>query len=272
VQKELSGQVVGDGMMMRFTVAGPTLKVEGVRFEEPIAAQNKIIAAEAQELVGKPFSRFTIELFLQEHVRPVYWERGHLRVKFPAPQARFTGDPRKPLADSVLVLIPVEPGAIYRWAGVTWTGNAAFGPAALDSFVQIPGGLPVNGNKVQETWQGIEHEYGRRGYIAMKLAAEPAFDETNLRVRYTVRIDEGLAYRMGELIITGLSPLASRKLSEAWAIEKGAVFDRIYLDNFLAACESKRIFGDYVVHYDTVGHLLQTHPETRTVDLMIDFK
>ncbi len=272
VERELSGQVVGDGMMMRFILKGPLLKVEGLRMDEPIVAQNKAIAAEARELAGKLFSRFTVELFLQEHVRPVYWERGHLRVRFAPPQARFTGDPRKPLADSVLVIVPIEPGPVYRWGGVTWTGNAAFGPAALDAFVLLPAGLPANGNQVEETWQRIEQEYGRRGYIEMRLRATPAFDETNLRVHYTVKMDEGRAYRMGELVLTGLSPLASRKLTEAWTLEKGAVFDAKYLEDFLAACRSKKVFGDYVIHYDEVGHMLQPNPETRTVDVMIDFK
>lgn len=271
IQRELIGQITSDGMMMRFVIEGPSLKVGAVQFQHPLAAADARVRVQAQELVGKPYSRFAVELFVNEHVRPLYDERGHLRAQYGRPMARFTGDPNKPLPDDVLVLVGIEPGGIYRWGGITWQGNAAFGPAALNAFVQLPAGEPANGTKILQLWQRIGEEYGRRGYIEVKLTPKPRYDETQLRVHYDVQVDEGDVYRMGELVITGLSALAKRKLTEAWTIEKGSTFNRTYLMEFLASCESKKVFGEYVVHYDEVGHLLQPRPG-RLVDVMIDFK
>lgn len=271
IQRELIGQIYGEGMMMRFSIEGPSLKVGQVQFQNEIAAADPRLRIQAQELVGKPYSRFAVEMFINEHVRPLYDERGHLRAVFGPPQARFTGDPNKPLPDNVLILIPIEPGATYRWGGVTWQGNAAFGPAALQAFVPFPTGEPANGVRITRFWHTIEDEYGRRGYIDVKVLPVARFDETQKRVHYDVQITEGQIYRMGELVITGLSALAQRKLREAWTLTKGAVFSRAYFEGFLASCENKKVFGDYVVHYDEVGHLLQTKPDG-TVDVMIDFK
>lgn len=271
VQRELIGQIYADGMMMRFHIEGPSLKVGGVQFQDQLASSHPAMRLLTQQLIGKSYSRFAVEVFINEHVRPLYEARGNLRARYGPPQARFTGDPNKPLPDHVLVLIPIDPGSTYRWGGVTWNGNAAFGPAALDAFVPFPAGEPANGNHIQKLWHTIEDEYGRRGFVQAKVTPIAQYDQPQLRVHYEVTIAEGNLFRMGELVITGLSELAKRKLREAWTLPKGAVFNNSYFLEFLASCHSKKIFGDYVVHYDDVGYLLQPKPD-HTIDVMIDFK
>lgn len=272
VLHELVGRIDGDGMMLRFVLEGPTLKVGEIRFPEPIAAADRAVKALAQDLTGKPYSRFAVELFVREHVRPLYEARGHLRAQYHRPLARFTGDPNKPLPDNILVIVPIDPGAIYRWGGVTWRGNAAFGPVALDALVQFPAGEPANGVRIEQLWENIKNEYGRLGYLETKITPAPAYDEAQKRVQYDVQISEGPVFRMGELVITGLSALAKRKIHQAWILEKGAVFNQSYFREFLTSCENKKIFGDYVVHYDEVGHVLDRKPDIKTVNVLIDFK
>jgi outer membrane protein assembly factor BamA len=271
VDHALMGEPGGDQMIIHFSLSGPVLKINAFRFEDPVAADSRRIALAATDMLGKPFSRFAVEMFLFEQVRPIYLERGHLRVRFGTPQARFTGDPNKPLADNVLVVIPIEPGPIYRWGGATWSGNAAFGPLALDEFLRLPVGEPVSGLRILAGWEKVKDEYARRGYVDIALNPVPAYDDHELRVTYRVQVTEGPAYKMGELVITGLSIPAERIVRGAWRITKGATFDRLYFDEFLAT-GIKQAFGDYVVHYDKVGHLLRTNPETRVVDVLLDFR
>ncbi len=272
IRRERVGQIHTDGMMLRFSIDGPALKIGAIEFEDPIAAADAALRALAQDLVGKKYSRMAVEIFVREQVRPLYLQRGHLRALYNRPKARFTGDPNKPLADNVLVLIPIVPGPVFRWGGVTWAGNAAFGAKALDAYVAFPAGETVNGVSVENLWETIQSEYGRLGYLEAKLLPLPRYDESQLKVNYEVRISEGPVYRMGELVITGLSPLAKRKIQEAWTLEKGAVFNSKYFEEFLASCESKKIFGDYVVHYDEVGYLLDRKPENHSVNVLLDFK
>jgi outer membrane protein assembly factor BamA len=103
--------------------------------------------------------------------------------------------------------------------------------------------------------------------------AEPAFDPTAAIVRYRVHITEGPQYRMGKLVITGLSIPAERRLVAAWTLQQGDIFNLQYFEEFLEKdARQKRAFGDYVVHYSKVGHLLRTNPDARTVDVLIDFQ
>lgn len=270
VENQVIARPDGAGDMVMFTVAGASLKIAGFDFQDPIAAESRRIAQAKQDLIGKPYSRYTIEMFLMEQVRPVYLDRGHLRVAFDTPRARFTGDPNKPLGD-VTVAIAIQPGPLYRWGGVTWRGNNALDSAALDALVQLPVGQPANGTLIAGTWLKVENEYGRRGYLDAKVAPEAAYDDAAQRVAYTVTISEGTQYRMGELVITGLSVVAERKIREAWGIAKGATFDRAYFEEFLES-GVKRAFAGYVVHYQKIGRWLRTNPDARVVDVLLDFR
>ena len=89
-------------------------------------------------------------------------------------------------------------------------------------------------------------------------------------MKYRATLDEGVQYRMGEMVITGLSPAAERKLVEGWHLPRGQIFDGLYFEEFLAK-GIKEAFGDYPVHFDEVGRWLRTNAETRTVDILLDF-
>jgi outer membrane protein assembly factor BamA len=258
-------------MVQSFRVAGRELRVEGLEFGDAFAANHPRVREFARELVGRPYSRYSVEIFVYDHVRPIYHERGQLRAEFGRPLARFTGDPRQPLAEQVLVFVPITPGAVYRWAGVAWEGNTAFGPAPLDEFLAMREGMPADGLRLLAGWRRIENEYHRRGFLDFEMEAEPEFDEAAHTVRFRARLREGPQYRMGQLVITGLSLTAERLLVAAWRIPAGEYFDQVWFEEFLEK-GVRPAFGSHVVNYETIGHLLRKNAEARTVDVLIDFK
>lgn len=258
-------------MVQSFRVSGRELRVEGLEFGDAFAANHPRVREFARELVGRPYSRFSVEIFVYDHVRPIYHERGQLRAEFGRPLARFTGDPRQPLADQVLVVVPIAPGAVYRWAGALWEGNDAFGTAPLDDFLAMREGMPADGLRLLAGWRRIENEYHRRGFLDFEMETEPEFDEAAHTVRYRARLREGPQYRMGQLVITGLSLTAERLLTAAWRIPAGEYFDQVWFEEFLEK-GVRPAFGAHVVNYETIGHLLRKNAEARTVDVLIDFK
>ena len=76
------------------------------------------------------------------------------------------------------------------------------------------------------------------------------------------------------MVITGMSLAGERMIREAWPLKPGDIMDKALFEQFLLRLEHHResIFKDLAVHYDTVGHWLQTDPEKGTVDVLIDFK
>jgi outer membrane protein insertion porin family len=261
------------GMIQRFEIKGVAgLEVIGVQFGDALAAESRKLAEAARDLRGKPFSRFAVGVFAGEHVRPLYLARGNLRVQFGTPQARFTGNPNQPLPDNVIVFLPITPGPIYRWGGVTWSGNSVFIPQALVDFLGFAPDEVADGLKVEAGWERVRKEYGKHGYLDAAIYAEPMLDDSAARVRYRARISEGVQYRMGQLVITGLSLTAERLLTAAWRIPAGEVFDKSAFEDFLAnQVKNKKLFGEHVVHFQRVGDLLQTNPQKKSVDVLLDF-
>ncbi len=274
VERTLMADPARDGMMQQFRVAGPALTISAVRFSDPLAAESKRVQDRLSDLVGKPYSRFAVEVFANEQVRPVYLERGHLRVRVGKPEAQFTGNPDRPLPDNVVVAVPIEPGPTYAWGGAEWHGNQAVETPELNELLGLRAGETADGMKIAAGWLHVQNEYGRRGYLDVKIQPEPRYDDAAKRVSYRVVINEGPAYRMGELVITGLSLAAENKLRGTWRLAPGQVFDRDYFEQFLARLEKggTELFGDLPVHYDQAGHWLRNNPETHTVDVLLDFK
>jgi outer membrane protein assembly factor BamA len=269
-----SDQPGNDRKVQQFRVAGPALKVEGVDFADALAKTDRKIQERLSDLIGKPYSRSAVELFDFEQVRPVYLAHSFLRVKFGHPMARFAGDPNRPLANTVRVIVPIEPGPAYTWAGAQWNGNVAVSGADLDPIAEQVGlkaGEPADGMKIAALWDKLSDAFGHLGYLEAKFDPVPEYDDQAGRVSYRVSVTEGPQYHMGNLVLTGVSLEGERRLRAAWRIERGALFDRTYYDEFVAK-GVKVAFGDLPFHYEKLGRFLQTDAQAGTVDVLLDFQ
>jgi outer membrane protein assembly factor BamA len=274
VTHQLITAAIGDETVMRFQVDGPTLRVQGVQFGDPLAANSERLKEHVSDIKGPPYSLFAAEIFDFEQVQPLYAEKGLLRAKIGPPQVRLVPDMYDPKESAVELSIPITPGPVYSWKGVSWQGNQAVPSADLDAAVELKPGDAADGMKIEDQWQKIEHEYGERGYLDMKLDAAPQYDDAAHQISYGVKISEGSQYHMGEMVITGLSVEAERRLREAWQIAPGQVFDDGYyeLHMKMLAKPSREIFGNLPVHYNEFGHLLRPDANHHTVDVLMDFK
>jgi hypothetical protein len=262
-----------EGNIVQFRIAAPAMKVKAVEFGDPELNGLHKLAEPLTVLVGKPFSRFATEVFLIEQVRPIYAQRGNLKVRFGVPQVRFTGNPNRPLPDEVNVYVPVEPGPAYKFGGVTWSGNTLYDAVTLNSFLGIAAGVVADGMKLTAAWDRVKREYGRKGYLDASITPQQALDDAHATATFRAVVAEGRQYHMGRMQISGLSVTAERKLLEVWQLEAGQVFDQTYFEDFLEKqAEKKGAFGEYVVTYTTVEHMLRTDPKTGTVDVLLNFK
>ena len=278
VKGELTHQLVappsGDGMILQFRVEDPSLRVKAVQFGDSLAADSERLKDRVSDIKGQPFSRFAIEVFENEQVRPLYASKGFLRAKIGPPQARLTGASDVAGGSNIEILIPITPGAQYSWGGVSWKGNLAVLSTTLDGEVGPKTGEIADGMKIETSWRDIELEYGKRGYLDAKLDAQPYFDDAARRVSYHVNITEGSQYRMGEMTVTGLSLDAEKQLRHEWQLAPGQIFDNAYFEKFLKLLAKPRpeIFGAMPIHYTQCGHWLRPNSDQHTVDVLLDFK
>jgi outer membrane protein assembly factor BamA len=258
-------------LVQEFQLDGSELPVEAVFFTDPLADEDRAVHQSLSQLIGHPFSRYAIDTFVFEQVRPLYEASAHLRVKIGEPAARFTGDPSQPLRKSVTVIVPIEPGPVYKWAGVTWSGNAAIPAADLNALIGLRDGEPADGVKLRAAWVHVSDEYARLGYLDAEVRPSLEFDDAKSRAAGKVSVVEGPQYHMGDLVLSGLSLDGERRIRAAWRIAPGSVFDGKYFDDFVNG-GARTAFGTLPFTYAKVGHFLQKDPKTGKVDVLMDFE
>ncbi len=264
----------GEGNVQEFHIEGASLQTAKLEFSDPTLSDSKAVQQHLSEILGKPYSRMTIDLFLSEAIRPIYLQRGYLRVKLGPPEVRLAGDPNLKLPSQIPAYVPVTPGDVYHWKEVRWVGNTLVSEYTLSGLLGIKRGDIADGMQIEAGWDRAREEYAHRGYLEAKLDPVPAYDDQARTVSYAVTIHEGPQYRFGKMILTGISPGAERKIHASWPIVAGELFDKAKFEELLTKLQThqEQVFGELPVHYDTVGHWLQTDPSKGTVDVLLDFK
>ena len=265
---------LGDGNVQEFRIEGAFLYIAKLEFGDPGLFDSKAARQHLAEIQGKPYSRIAIDLFLSESIKPVYLQQGFLRVKLGPPEIRLTGNPNQKLPEQLPVFIPVERGPVYRWKDLHWTGNTLLSEFTLNGLLAIKPGDVADGLKIEAGWDRVREEYGHRGYLESKLEPTANYDDQAHTVSYSVRIQEGPQFLFSKMVLTGLSPAGERKLRAAWPIPAGAIFDKAKFEEILTKLQAhqEQVFGELPLHYETVGHWLQTDPTNATVDVLLDFK
>lgn len=265
---------LGEGNVQEFQIQGAALQIAGLEFSDPSLADSKVVRQHLSEIQGKPYSRMTIDLFLSEAIRPVYIQQGYLRAKLGPPEVRLSGNPNQKLPDKIPVYVPVASGPVYHWKEARWSGNTVLSEFTLNGLLGVKPGEVADGLKIEAGWDRVREEYGHRGYLETKLDFVTAYDEQAHTVSYAVNVQEGIEYRFGKMVLTGLSPAGEKKLHAAWPIAAGDIFDKAKFEEILTKLQAhqEQVFGELPLHYETVGHWLQTDSSKATVDVLLDFK
>ncbi|HUC52769.1 MAG TPA: POTRA domain-containing protein [Candidatus Cybelea sp.] len=264
----------GEGNVQEIHIEGVAFQIAKLEFGDPSLTDSKAVQQHLSEILGKPYSRMAIDLFLSEAIKPIYIKQGFLRVKLGPPEVRLAGDPSQKLPLQIPVYVPVTKGEPYRWKEVHWAGNTLVSEFTLRGLLGLKNGDVADGMSIEAGWDRVREEYAHRGYLEAKLDPVPSFDDQAHTVSYATSIQEGLQYHFGKMVLTGISPAAERKLQAAWPIAAGAIFDKLKFEELLSKLQmhQEQVFGELPVHYDNVGHWLQTDASKNTVDVLLDFK
>lgn len=262
---------ITDAPTMQFRAEGPPIVIAGVQFSDALAKTDPAITQSLKDIVGKPYSRDTLELFEFEQVRPAYLAHGYLQVHFPRATVQMADRAGKPSSTDVMIAAPIEPGSAFTWSGVVWTGSGAVAPQGLDRLVPFKAGDSADGMKIQALWNAVADAYGHLGYLDAAITPMPYFDEAAKHVTYSVSIVEGPQYHMGDLVLSGLSVVGEKQIRDAWKIPPGAIFDQAFYDTFLDT-GIKQAFAGLPIHYEKIGHYLEKNPQTARANVMLDFQ
>jgi outer membrane protein assembly factor BamA len=274
VEYQVISNPLGEGTVQEFRIADVVLQIAKIEFGDPALAGSKELQQHLGEVQGKTYSRMVIDLFLAEQVKPIYLQKGFLRAKLGPPEIRLSGNPNQKLPDHIPVFVPITPGPAYHWKGAQWSGNAALSGFTMNALIGLKDGDVANGMAIEAAWTRLQEEYGHRGYLEAKVEPVAEYDDQAHTVSYRINISEGRVFKFGKLVLTGMSPTGEKRLRAAWPILSGDVFDKIKYEDILLKLQvhPEQIFVDLPVHYESVGHWLQTDADTGMVDVLLDFK
>jgi outer membrane protein insertion porin family len=247
-----------------FSVKEQKFQICKLRFPGATAVKESELVKVSKPLMSLDYSRGYLNEFIYGNLIPVYRERGYLRAKFQAPQARLEqGSDCKGGLD---VAIEVEEGLGYTWDKAEWIGNEALSVNDLETILNMKSGDVANGLKVDNALKTIQTTYGKKGYILARATAKESFDEAKRSVTYQISIAEGAQYRMGDIVVTGVSESDANKLKEKWKLKQGDVFDASYPNEYMKDVLSK------TGKAKEYGISVKLDRENKIVNLTIAFK
>jgi len=75
VEHQVAGNPVGDGSVQLFHINAEALRIATVEFSDPSLNSSQTVRQQLPELLGKPYSRTSIDMFLTEQIRPTFCRR-----------------------------------------------------------------------------------------------------------------------------------------------------------------------------------------------------
>lgn len=229
-----SADIAGGNPKHVFSVKGAGVPICSLQFPGASAVTEKELVNDSAPLLKTDYSQEFVEGFAEGTLKPLYWQRGHLRANFRRPAATLAApaDAGK-CTGGASVSVPVEEGLAYSWEQAVWTGNAALAAAELDAALGMKAGEIADGLKIDKALRGVAEAYGRKGYIFLGIKPRQQFADETRRVTYEFNVREGAQFRMGALAVNGLPAADGARLKEKWALRPGDIYDASYVNEFL---------------------------------------
>jgi outer membrane protein assembly factor BamA len=244
VENNLPGNVEhlvheGKTESINYSVAGVSIRISHVEFRGAGPQELAQLNTAAEKLSDREYARDVLEAFIQYGTLPVFHEHGYLKassalpeIKVAKPEASDENSARtKPTF--VDIIFTVTPGTQYKLTRWAWSGNKEIPSETLQPLLHVKAGQVANTVLLENDLRAVRELYGSRGHVTANIKADAQFDDPNGTVEYTLQVDEGPVYRMGELEFRGIDNNLTARLRAAWKLRPGDVYDASYLKQFL---------------------------------------
>jgi outer membrane protein insertion porin family len=228
-----SASVAGTDAKHIFSAGGIRIPICAVQYPGAAAVTESELISSSKPVLNADYSQEFMHGFADSTLKPLYRQRGHLRVNFKQPRAMVATTGTDKCTNGASVAVPVEEGLAYSWERAAWEGNTALSAAELDAAFGMKTGELADGLKIDKSLMAVAKAYGRRGYLFLRLKPDVEFADAARRVTYRINVREGDQFRMGALNITGLAAADANRLKAMWKLQTGDVYDALYLDDFM---------------------------------------
>lgn len=216
--------------------------------------------------VGVRYSEPLFRQMLDGAVRPLYEERGYIRVTFPSIAVAKAAENK-----GLVITVTVDDGPVYKLGTVEYRGVERGRLAAIEKLADLPAGINqdevANFKQIGEALARVRKQFREDGYLRVGTTVERVIQETQHVVNLVVNLDSGPRFKMGKLTINGLDILSEPVIRKMWQLQSGAPYRESYADALLARIQSEGLFDNL----DRTGAEAVVHDDTETVDVTLTF-
>ncbi len=157
-------------------------------------------------------------------------ERGFFKASAATPEVTVVSS--NPTEQIIDVTYQVHEGQRYRLKQITFTNvqpakGFVFSEKELRQAFQINDGEIFDTDKIRVGLEQLRKVYASKGYVNFTPVPNTEADDRMGTIALRIDVDEGLAFRVGDLVLDGIEPVpgAGAKLLESWKQYEGRVYD-----------------------------------------------
>ncbi len=212
--------------------------------------------------IGSAYTEAGFREVLNNAVRPLYEQRGRVRVAFPEIRAEPVED-----VAGVHVFVKVDEGQSYELGKVTIAGQSPVDAAVLIKTGDFKTGDVANFDRVNDGIEKIRKAVRHAGYLDVKVAPERKINDEKKTVDVAVRIEPGAQYLMGKLTIAGLDLNGEAEINRIWTMKEGKPLNPDYPDYFLSRIKEEALFEGL----GTTKSDMKVNAQAHTADVTLTF-
>ena len=219
--------------------AKPLPTVAQVTFEgNQVIPQDKLREAIAGA-VGASYTEDSFRQILNSVVRPLYENKGHLKVTFPELRTEKATD-----VEGLHVFVTVHEGVSYELGKVSIEGPTPIAPDVLVKAGEFKSGDLADMSKVNEGVERVRRAIRREGYMDVRVSADRKMDDEKKTANVVIHVLAGPQFTMGKLNITGLDLNSEPEIRRIWVLKPGKPFNPEYPDLFLRRIKEQGLFDN----------------------------
>ncbi len=235
-------------------------KVADVRFQGTHAFSAAVLRdAVARIVIDNRYSEREFRQVLDLNVRPMYEERGYLKVEFPA--IRLT-----PATGDLAVDVQVVEGNPWTLGMIALVGDH-LPEEAMRKASALWDVHTANWKLILEGVARMEKVLRREGYLGVTSKPVRLFRDDGRTVDLRIEVTKGKQFVLGALSIAGLSDRDRTRAEKLFRIKSGEPLDQPYLEDYVKQCLD--FLGNSVKSFDSK---LVLRGDTNLVDLILTFK
>jgi outer membrane protein assembly factor BamA len=206
---------------------------------------------------------------LAAEVRGVYGRLGFIDMQMTEPVMGTPQVVNGEIAVPASVSITSE-GGQYHVAGIRVQSDSSLTQAQLEKSTNLHAGDVADADRWKQLQEAVKTSYRMRGYLKATIDAKAALDRAQHTVDYTITVEPGAAYRMGQLTLANLDDQQKAELMPYWLLHKGDVFNPDLIGQSISNYHGQRAHALQSIRTGFTAKW-SASADTDTVDVVLTF-